>query len=385
MVFRKIKVSIIVPVYNAEKYLDRCIHSLIGQTYGDIEIILVDDDSTDSSPVLCDGYAKSDCRIRVIHKENEGAAMARKDGLATACGEYVLFVDSDDWIDPDTVEVCLKTALQDGSDCVMFGYIREYPNRSIMNPLFSCGFSYDTVKSEELIHRRIVGLLGEELAEPHRIDNLSSLAMRLWHIDTVNRGRFVSERTVGTSEDTIFCLYALEGCRISYIDRCFYHYRKDNRLSITTAYKADLAEKWDVMYSIVEEYIESSKRYGIAHILPSVGIVPVIITGRASDIVKKRAEELSVTELYRGVSDKLTVLCGVAEKYGVTLDEVAYIGDDLNDLECIRCVGRSACPADAVYEVVREVGYLCELPGGRGAVREFIDLLAKETGSLIPI
>lgn len=125
--------------------------------------------------------------------------------------------------------------------------------------------------------------------------------------------------------------------------------------------------------------------YGIAHILPSVGIVPVIITGRASDIVKKRAEELSVTELYRGVSDKLTVLCGVAEKYGVTLDEVAYIGDDLNDLECIRCVGRSACPADAVYEVVREVGYLCELPGGRGAVREFIDLLAKETGSLIPI
>lgn len=66
---------------------------------------------------------------------------------------------------------------------------------------------------------------------------------------------------MGTSEDTIFCLYALEGCRISYIDRCFYHYRKDNRLSITTAYKADLAEKWDVMYSIVEEYIESSKRY----------------------------------------------------------------------------------------------------------------------------
>lgn len=125
--------------------------------------------------------------------------------------------------------------------------------------------------------------------------------------------------------------------------------------------------------------------YGIAHILPSVGIVPVIITGRISDIVKKRAEELSVTEIYQGVSDKLTVLEKVAKKYGATLEEVAYIGDDLNDLDCIVRVGRSACPSDAAREVAKEADHLCGLPGGRGAVREFIDLLAKEAAAPDPV
>lgn len=113
--------------------------------------------------------------------------------------------------------------------------------------------------------------------------------------------------------------------------------------------------------------------YAIAHVLPVHGIVSVIITGRSSAIVAQRAKELKITELYQGVSDKLAKLQEVAAKYGAAPDEIAYIGDDLNDLPCIRYCGVTACPADAVPSVLEAVSYICQHSGGRGAVREFID------------
>lgn len=112
--------------------------------------------------------------------------------------------------------------------------------------------------------------------------------------------------------------------------------------------------------------------YAIAHILPELGIIPVIITGRKSAIVEYRAKELGVTELYLGVSDKLAQLKRVAEKYNFTKDQIAYIGDDVNDLDCIKYCGFSACPNDAVEEVRKHVCYVCESNGGRGAIRDII-------------
>ncbi|WP_407725128.1 KdsC family phosphatase [Ruminococcus sp. JL13D9] len=114
--------------------------------------------------------------------------------------------------------------------------------------------------------------------------------------------------------------------------------------------------------------------YAIAHMLPEMGIVPVIITGRKSMIVENRAKELSITELYQGVGDKLAQLKRVAEKYNTAPEEIAYIGDDLNDLECIEYCGVTACPADAVEEVKRKVKFVCKKNGGEGTVREFIDI-----------
>ena len=115
--------------------------------------------------------------------------------------------------------------------------------------------------------------------------------------------------------------------------------------------------------------------YAIKHILPVLGITPIIITGRKSDIVECRAKELNVFELYQGVSNKITVLRTVAKKYSATLDEIAYIGDDLNDLPCIELCGFTACPGDAVDEVKQKVKYVCKCNGGRGAVRELITIL----------
>lgn len=115
--------------------------------------------------------------------------------------------------------------------------------------------------------------------------------------------------------------------------------------------------------------------YGIACILPGMGITPVIITGRKSKIVEQRAKELKIAEFHQGVSDKLSKLKEVAEKFNVTFDEIAYIGDDLNDIECMEACGLAACPSDAVEEVKEKCGYVCNHAAGNGAIRELIGKL----------
>ena len=112
--------------------------------------------------------------------------------------------------------------------------------------------------------------------------------------------------------------------------------------------------------------------YAIKHILPEMGIIPVIITGRTSAIVEYRARELDITELYQGVTDKLAQLKKVAEKYQLTKNQIAYIGDDVNDLECIKYCGFSACPNDAVEEVKHKAKIVCQSTGGNGVVRELV-------------
>lgn len=117
--------------------------------------------------------------------------------------------------------------------------------------------------------------------------------------------------------------------------------------------------------------------YGIGQMLPGMGIVPVIITGRSSQIVLNRARELHIEELYQGVADKLPLLEQIAAKYGFAREEIAYIGDDLNDWECLKYCGLTGCPQDAEETVKEIVNFVAPRDGGRGAVRDFIEYIAK--------
>ena len=120
------KLSIIIPIYNAEQTLGRCLDSVVNQTLRDIEIILVDDGSTDDSFSLCEEYAQRDSRIILIHKEeNKGLVAARKTGIEKAPSEYVTYIDSDDWIDPDTYRELVLEMENDGSDLVIAGHYTE--------------------------------------------------------------------------------------------------------------------------------------------------------------------------------------------------------------------------------------------------------------------
>lgn len=118
------KVSIIVPVYKAEKYIKRCVDSIIAQTFSDWELLLIDDGSPDRSGEIIEDYAKADARVRVFHKENGGVSSARNLGLDNAQGEYLTFVDADDWIDADNLAVCLPVIEQNRLDVLQFPFKR---------------------------------------------------------------------------------------------------------------------------------------------------------------------------------------------------------------------------------------------------------------------
>lgn len=114
--------------------------------------------------------------------------------------------------------------------------------------------------------------------------------------------------------------------------------------------------------------------------LDKIGIIPIIITGRKSEIVARRAEELKIKECHQGVGDKLAKLNEVLQKYNGTLDEVAYIGDDYNDLDCMKMCGFTGCPADAEEDIKPHVEYVCKINAGEGALREFVKEIQKNNG-----
>jgi len=126
------KVSVIVPVYKAEKYLNRCIDSIFAQIFKDWELLLIDDGSPDRSGEICDEYAKKDVRIRVFHQENRGVSSARQKGIDEAVGEYTIHADPDDWVEPNMLEELYRKAKEEDADMVICDYISEYKSGAVI-------------------------------------------------------------------------------------------------------------------------------------------------------------------------------------------------------------------------------------------------------------
>ena len=249
-------VSVIVPVYNVEQFLDRCVFSILSQSYVNLEVILVDDGSMDLCSKKCDDFAIQDKRVKVIHKENEGQSMARKAGMLIADGEFIVFVDGDDWLENNMIEHLVAAQRETGADIVMCGSRKIYANHVIETHLFSQSKTF-TGEESKTIHRRMVGMVENELVHPDKLDNLVTMWGKLYTRENALLGIWVSERKTGTSEDTIFNLGAFEKCEtISYLDECLYNYRKTNDSSTTTKYIPDLTQKWNTLYNIIETYIE---------------------------------------------------------------------------------------------------------------------------------
>ena len=143
------KISVIIPVYKVERYLDACVASVVGQTYTDLEIILVDDGSPDACPALCDAWAEKDLRIKVIHRENGGLSAARNSGLDIAAGEFIAFVDSDDQLEPDILERALARQQQKDADLVIFNYhCTDENNTPLPNPDYTIFQDADLTPAE---------------------------------------------------------------------------------------------------------------------------------------------------------------------------------------------------------------------------------------------
>lgn len=224
------KVSIIVPVYNAEQYLDRCIESILSQTFSDFELILVDDGSYDNCPAICDNYAAQDKRVKVIHKNNGGVSTARNQGIEIAAGDYLMFIDSDDYVDANMLEIMLNSA-DDFPDYIVTGLCME------------------TYEQGELVRRDqykmplkkySVRTLFEALNNEYALICICSPCCKLFKkkIIEVNNIRFCEQMSLG--EDTYFNLDYFEHCNlIISINREFYHYVRDNKDSLFSKYHSN--------------------------------------------------------------------------------------------------------------------------------------------------
>lgn len=147
------KISIIVPVYNVEKYLDECVNSIINQTYKNIEIILVDDGSKDACGAMCDAYGRSDARIKVVHKQNGGLSSARNAGLDVATGDYIGFIDSDDYISLDMFEDLFKLIASDNADLSMCGIYDLYDDGATARYKAGKIYHLDSIEAAKIVMR----------------------------------------------------------------------------------------------------------------------------------------------------------------------------------------------------------------------------------------
>ena len=168
------KISIIVPVYNMEKYLRQCVDSILAQTFKDFELLLVNDGSKDSSPQICDEYAAADARVRVIHKENSGQADSRNIAIKEAKAPLIGFVDSDDWIDPDMYETLYRTMVENDADISMCGHYLSYVNHERPSCQGGCVNVYERSQALQMIldDREIKSYLVDKLYKKEVITNL---------------------------------------------------------------------------------------------------------------------------------------------------------------------------------------------------------------------
>ena len=246
------KVSVIIPVYNVEKYLNRCIESVVNQTYTNLEIILVDDGSPDNCPQMCDEWASKDCRIKVIHKENTGAGLARNAGIENATGDYITFVDSDDYIALETIEKCIKVLLNNGSQLVMFGRTDvPYNGIPVKKPIKTDKLLF---KDEDVIRDVLPGLF---ISERGFGVGVCGKVVDLKLIKSHGL-RFNSEREI-LSEDAFFLLELFSYLTsVSLIPENYYYYVQ-NENSFSRTYKKNYQAMND---NFIIRSIELCKKLG---------------------------------------------------------------------------------------------------------------------------
>lgn len=247
-------ISVIVPVYKVEKYLDECVESIVNQTYRNLEIILVDDGSPDNCPQMCDDWAKKDERIRVIHKENGGLSSARNAGLDVCKGEYIAFVDSDDWISKDFFEILELQTITNSLDLAICNIVRVDNIRTILSdnadyPLFLLDNRNNIFTGRELIPT----LLGDEWA----VGVIS--CSKLYHRDLLPHLRFIE----GMVHEDVFLSHHLlyNSMRIMFCPNALYYYRMSDNSIMRSSFSAKRLDAFVAYEDRIAFYEEHNFEY----------------------------------------------------------------------------------------------------------------------------
>ena len=277
-------VSVVVPIYNVEKYLDRCINSIVNQTYQNLEIILVDDGSPDRCPEMCDLWGKKDKRIKVIHKDNAGLGMARNTGIENARGEYICFFDSDDYVGLQTIEVTLEKAKQTGADVIVFGISDTDQNGKIMHSVVP------NPPKDFYYGKEVQEILLPNMVSSTEFNVMLSACVMLFSMKMIkNRNwRFVSERAI-IAEDVYSLMNLFSSVKsVCFISKALYYYCR-NEESLTHTYREDRYDKIKFYY---DESIKMCQENGYNENVQSrVGVTYFSFTIAAmKQIVKSKME-----------------------------------------------------------------------------------------------
>lgn len=264
-IIQRIMISIIVPVYNVELYLEQCLDSLLAQTYQDIEIICVNDGATDRSAEILDDYARRDNRIKVVTQQNQGLSPARNRGMEEVQGEWVMFLDSDDWLAHETCELALQSALEHQADVVFWPYIREYENgKQSPRYMMEQDFLFEG-ENLRLLHRRLFGPVDKELHDPSLLHSWGTAWGKLYALDVIKNTKFVDTKIISSTEDGMYNVEVFNQVKKAfYINKLMTHYRKrgmavrKRNASLTTGYSKTLNEGWVKLYELMGEVIEKN-------------------------------------------------------------------------------------------------------------------------------
>jgi glycosyltransferase involved in cell wall biosynthesis len=238
------KVSVIVPVFNVELYLEKCIDSLVVQTYENIEILLVDDGSTDLSKFICDKYSADFENITVIHKKNGGLTSARKAGFLKSTGDYICFVDGDDYLHPDYVKNQVENLEKQDADISICSF-SHLKSGKVSEVLLKAEKS--VIEKKDFVANLILPAILQTSEDAVKIPNF--LWLRLFKREVIDDSCFVSERRVYT-EDIFFNLYAYDKAnRVALLNKSLYFYRISGG-TLTSVYREN---KWDMEY---ERYLK---------------------------------------------------------------------------------------------------------------------------------
>lgn len=288
-------VSIVLPIYNVEKYLDRCVESIINQTYKNLEIILVDDGALDDCPKKCEEWAKKDSRIKVIHKANAGLGYARNTGIENASGEYICFFDSDDYVDSNTVEKAYSIARSNDSDMILFGHCDVNAKGKIVRTYIP------TTEKECYVGTEVQEILLPDLISDNPVTGKSTnlwlsacFCMYSMKMILENNWRFASERDI-ISEDVYSLLRLYRNVeKVTIIPEAFYYYC-ENSTSLTHTYKEDRFDRIKQFYKACVDACdelnysdEVKKRFAGPYISNTIAAMKMIILSDASKNVKKQ-------------------------------------------------------------------------------------------------
>lgn len=255
-------ISIIIPVYNSEAYLEQCIDSIVNQTYKNLEVVCINDGSTDATSDILGKYELTDSRIKNITIENGGISNARNLGNRHATGQYIMYIDSDDWIEPDTCEKAIDAAKEHNADVVIWNYVREF--RGVSKPQYIFGKENTVFEDKDQINklrRRFFGPYEQELANPEKLDSVVTVWGKLYRSELIidREISFVNTKEI-VAEDLLFNVYAFTKVnKVVYLSNCFNHYRKTNYKSFTKKYDTGFVNRLNNLYSKLYEYIEEYK------------------------------------------------------------------------------------------------------------------------------